>query len=99
MNTTIFLKKKSIFLNPGKIFFSKYKSTMKPAITCLIIFASVFMISCSSNNTGAASKTDSATQTNSQRGEGESERGMLDSAHGGRGHGPNGMDTMHMGNH
>ena len=105
MNTSFFLNMKSIFFNSGKIFFSKYKSTMKPAVTGLIIFAftTVFIFSCNGNDNDTTKKTDPATQQNNQSGEGEgmdrNHGGMGDSNHRGKGHAPNGMDTTHRKNH
>ena len=106
MNTLFFLNMKNTIVNSGKIFFSEYKSTMKAAITglMLISFASVLIVGCSDNN-GGAKKTNPDTQSNGQRGEGEGERGMgddkrgMDSNHRGMGHAPNGMDTIHRGKH
>lgn len=105
MSTTFFMNMKSIFLNSCKILFSKYKSTMKHAITGFIIFAfaTVFIFSCNDNSNDAAKKTDPATQQNNQSGEGEgmdrNHAGMSDSNHSGMGHAPNGMDTTHRKKH
>lgn len=72
------------------------KNTIKTNIIHLILITfSVFLIAdCKCNNSGEAKKTDSATQPNSQKDEGENGRGM-DTIHQGMGHGPHGQGMGH----